>query len=745
MTTVTNGKATELITFTRGTLATVTDSDGKIKWAPHNLLTHSEQFDGSGWTRGANITMTANAAVAPNGTTTADRYSTSGGGDLSANGLSQGLNIGVATVTGGVWLRSASNQTVQMRLLDGSTQIVNQSLSVTSTWTLFTISGANTAGNSTSLVIRPDGTNAISNLEIWGAHLYRSDLGGMQANASAYPMYNPSTPKNLLGYSEAYGSGTGWTFAGILAIGSGSIANATAAPNGSLTASLLVESTANSSHNIYRTFANAVSTTPYTWAAYVKPAGRSIVRFIAQATGVVYDVEYSLSGAGSTTNRSGTGTATITALADGWYRISATAAATGSGTGYWQLNLCNAANTTTYTGDGTSGIYLWGAQLSDSASLDAYVPVFGAAPSAAAYHGPRLDYDPVTLSARGLLVEEARTNLLQRSEDFNTTWVKANATVTVNAIAAPDGSTTADKIVEDATATIEHAVQQASTTSGAAHTFSVYLKAGERTWAFLRGVNSALGNVRAWFNLSTGAVGTVNAGGTATITAVGNGWYRCALTLSAPATASYEWRVSLSTGDGTVTYTGDGTSGVYAWGAQLEAGAFATSYIPTAASTVTRNADVASVGVSQFPYSATEGTLVVNAMLNGGASAAAAGDYYVSLSDGTIANSAHIVDVNASISQVVASSSATFNQSIGSRPAKGAVVKLALAYASNDANSAVNGTAGTTDTTVTLPPAASKLGIGIRADNAFPINGWIRQITYLPRRISNTDLTARTA
>ena len=146
-------------------------------------------------------------------------------------------------------------------------------------------------------------------------------------------------------------------------------------------------------------------------------------------------------------------TAAITADAAGFYRCSVHLPATFNGTYTHRVYLCSADGVTSFTGDDTSGIYLWGAQLSDSASLDAYVPNNGAAPTAAAYYGPRLDYDPVTLQPKGFLVEEARTNLLLRSEEFdNANWTKSRATVTANAATAPDGTSNADKLVEDSTA-----------------------------------------------------------------------------------------------------------------------------------------------------------------------------------------------------------------------------------------------------------------------------------------------------
>ena len=192
-----------------------------------------------------------------------------------------------------------------------------------------------------------------------------------QATSTSRPVL--SARVNLLTYSEQFDNAA-WSKNALLAFGSGSVANAVSAPDGTLTADLIVENTASSTHNVSAIF-TCVSGTAYTWSAHVKPAGRTIVRMVNQATAVIYDVEFDLSGAGSSTNRSGTGTAAITALANGWYRISATATATAGGTGYWQINLGNVPNNTTYTGDGTSGVYLWGADVrvtNDGVGIPAY-------------------------------------------------------------------------------------------------------------------------------------------------------------------------------------------------------------------------------------------------------------------------------------------------------------------------------------------------------------------------------------
>lgn len=226
---------------------------------------------------------------------------------------------------------------------------------------------------------------------------------------------------------------------------------------------------------------------------------------------------------------------------------------------------------------------------------------------------PRLDYTNSTCPS--ILVEPQRTNLLSYSEQFdNVSWIKSNSSITANSVTAPDGTLTADKLVENSS-NANHLVQKAVVASNAVYTFSVFAKKSERNWVVLRGVNASFQNVKAWFNIDAGTIGTLENGATAKITNVGNGWYKLEMTIPSFSTG-FEFRVSTSTGNNVDSYTGDGTSGLFIWGAQLEAGSYATSYIPTVASSVTRNADVISkTGISSL-IGQTEGTIFIDFIIN---------------------------------------------------------------------------------------------------------------------------------
>lgn len=175
-------------------------------------------------------------------------------------------------------------------------------------------------------------------------------------------------------------------------------------------------------------------------------------------------------------------------------------------------------------------------------------------------------------------------NLLTYTEQFdNAAWTKQATTVAANSTTAPDGTVTADTLVES-TANLGHVASRAVTAITALYVFSVYLKKGSGSTApnWLQLYTGGVSAQYASFNLGAGAVGSVAAGSTATITSVGNGWYRCTLSFTPSLDGSVSVAIAFTNNTDTTTrglsYAGTATSDVFIWGAQLETGSTATAY-----------------------------------------------------------------------------------------------------------------------------------------------------------------------
>ena len=181
------------------------------------------------------------------------------------------------------------------------------------------------------------------------------------------------------------------------------------------------------------------------------------------------------------------------------------------------------------------------------------------------------------------LIEKVRTNVDLQSETFDTaSWFKPDATITANVGVAPNGTTTADKIVPTTTGTNRWVEQSRAITASIPYTNSFFVKADGFSWAAIHHID---GSVGAWFNVSSGTIGTITAGNTALITSVGNGWYRCSVAKISGGATGYSV-LQLADADNSLTATASGTNGLLIWGAQTETGDIATDYIPTTTAAV---------------------------------------------------------------------------------------------------------------------------------------------------------------
>jgi hypothetical protein len=539
-------------------------------------------------------------------------------------------------------------------------------------------------------------------------------------------------------------------------------------PDGSTNANLLNEGTATGSHQFRTTTGNLLTTpanTDFTVSFFVKDVDTQYVAIAMFGAFNNYrTVEFDLT-AGTVNRNAGANVtlvaSSITSIGDSWYRCALS---------------YNTADTTTKSirigfSDGTTSLvsttgllpsitgtsrtfFLFGPQAEIRSSATAYtptttqpitnyIPVLETAASGVA----RFDHNPTTFESLGLLIEQQSTNLLTYSEDFtNAIWGKSNVTVTANTIVALDGALTGDKVLETA-ATGRHEIFRSPSVLGLSasttFTFSIQAKAAERS-AFIVffSTGEITGNPYAIFDLATGTV-HFSSGTTASMTLSGNGFYRCSLTgvtASTTITPIIGILNALSTSR-LNSYTGDGYSGIYIWGAQLEAGAFPTSYIPTVASQVTRSADAASMTGANFSswYNAAEGTLY------GEASASLSTNKVIFSIDLDSNNNTNIryTGSTTGVARAAYNTAGVAQADITSAVTDG-VRKIGFAYKVNDFALTANAASPTTDLSGTVFSGTAAY-IGYTPAFGTALNGTIKKIAYYSRRLSNAELQALTS
>lgn len=356
----------------------------------------------------------------------------------------------------------------------------------------------------------------------------------------------------------------------------------------------------------------------------------------------------------------------------------------------------------------------------------------------AAVDAPRFNHDPVTLQPKGLLIEDARTNLFTYSNQLdNAAWTKVRCSVSPDVATAPDGTLTADKLVED-TSNNSHVIgRNISFISGVAYTATLVIEAAGRTQVALVFPSGAFTTSRILFDLSAVTAVVTLGAATATIQYIGGGRYLCTATATATATASAFVEVRLCSG-GSDTYLGNGVSGVNVGGTQIEAGASSSSLILTTAAAVPRAADIAPMTGANFSswYNPLEGTFVWDFGENNGTVVGGVGDTF----DNTQYLTATSGSVNIRSANVVSTGITTAASPAGAR--------IAWAYKLNDFAVSRNGAAVVTDTLGDVPISPVRLMIGsnpwgISGGNS--LFGHIRRLDYYNTRLPNADLQRLTA
>ena len=251
---------------------------------------------------------------------------------------------------------------------------------------------------------------------------------------------------------------------------------------------------------------------------------------------------------------------------------------------------------------------------------------------------PRLDF----LGGNNFTIEPPSTNLFTYSEDFTQWTATNNPTVTLNQTTAPTGTDIGTSLISD-NATSEQRVRKSFTVENdKPYTLSVFAKKSDYDFIQLKftTLNGTFANKNTWFNISTGALGTVPSGVTAKIENYGNGWYRCQVTQTSLAAGTSRSAIELASSDNTTNVVGDGSKKTFIYGAQFEQNNFATSYIPTSGSTVTRDDETATNSGSTSTINSTEGVLYAEIKSFENQHGA---DRVISLNDGTNNNRVQIV------------------------------------------------------------------------------------------------------
>ena len=570
--------------------------------------------------------------------------------------------------------------------------------------------------------------------------------------------------ENLLLNSQNL-TGSGWGLSNI------SVAiNQTGAPDGTSTSNRITAAANLSFHQISQAVTAAASTT-YTASFFVKAGTHQYLYFVLQTrnsgvyvSNIVY-VTYNLTT--QTTVGTPYGTYSITSVGNDWYRVTLTGTMPASGANQIAPTVGFADNTANLniTLTGTETFFAWGAQLEQRSTVTSYtptttqpitnyIPVLQSSASGQA----RFDHDPITSRSKGLLIEEQRTNLLVRSEEFdNASWTKSRSSITDNTIVAPDGTLTGDKLVES-TDTNSHGISQSISVTSTYRTASVYLKAGERTAVRVEHVgNTGNAGRRIVFDLSTGSITnsqTIGSGGLnsfyESIQSVGNGWYRIQITIGLNVTTgnTAAFLVFILDGAGNISYTGDGYSGIYIWGAQLEQGQSPTSYIPTVASQVTRSVDSASISGDSFTsfINQAEGTLLIDIIKD-------TSEFGNRFSAALYTSSTNYLGLDYSTNSIDIGSTFWRSDSSGSyslSPPSGVVVTssgviYAAAYSYYDLAIGADGKTTVFGTPTKPNPNFESLQLGRQASGAFVRSQiYFKKVAYYRQRLTNAQLQTLT-
>ena len=459
-------------------------------------------------------------------------------------------------------------------------------------------------------------------------------------------------------------------------------------------------------------------------------------------------------------------TSSIASVGNGWYRLSITgAAATTQQASAVKVTIVtsgSAAFDQSFAGTITNGTYIFGAQVEVRNSVGQYskttnLPVckYQSTLLSAPVDTPRFDHDPITKESKGLLFEDVQVNQLSYSEDFtNGAWTKSGLTIgTGNGLLsyAPDGTFSAQRLIETASNTTHLLYRAFTPSSGVTYTFSVYLKAFQRRYAWLTA--SFTGGGRFGFDLISGTIttGTIPSS-QARIEHVGDGWYRCSIWVTASSSTAGEIQIGLD-GDAdpvsSITYIGDGYSGIWAWGAQLEdTSKFASSYIKTTTSTATRQGDYAAITGNNFTswFNQQEGSFVTDFTPRQECLVSYYSNYIYCVY-GTSAFDRMDCRLDASTSKLrvqITRAGSTIASTPGISYSMNTSNKAGFTYGENLYRYAFDAGTYEEDSSVASLYGADRIVIGSYSQNTSSARGWLKRLTFYPKTLSQGELLSVT-
>lgn len=371
---------------------------------------------------------------------------------------------------------------------------------------------------------------------------------------------------------------------------------------------------------------------------------------------------------------------------------------------------------------------------------------------------PRFDYDPVTGQSKGLLMEDQRTNMYSYSNQasFWSTNGQGSGTLTINtaSVLSPDGVSYADVVINTPNInSYARVAQSAYLTSSTYYTRSVYAKGLGGNNLLIMESQFNGGQYTTKFDLGAGTIPQIGTG-TATISYVGNGWYRCAATMLSSSSTTDTMQVLYIGGYGSTSLTVP----IALWGAQLEAGQFATSLIPTGSASATRIGDylVMSGSIVSNAINPVSGTIYTEFdTICNGKTATGGNDFpfIYDFDNQTYQNDGYRCLLSAGygpgVYTEVAANGLNPNRQIATTLGDQSVKKLATAFQLGDASAVLNGgTVYSVTPVTTLPTGIDRISIGTQSyvggfGNFF--TGHMRRLTYWPQRLSNTQISTLTA